>query len=219
MISKKAWSLVVLVLGVVPAVVLCALNGFFPALRDVSDPLGRPSALSLELIDSAGQFDSLSALLLPKHAQLATDIQTLTPLADDLEGLTTKAGELSGLAKTVNASTSSVGATAQPLPDLVASVTARADQASPTVAGLSTAVGSVTTQLEGIHQGLTTVGGSLGELGPKASAIAATLSVIREEAAHVQEFGPLLAVIGPPVNDLNLPPLGVAPTPASAPPA
>lgn len=219
MIPKKTWSLVVLVLGVVPAVVLCALNGFFPALRDVSDPLGRPSALSLELIDSAGQFDSLSALLLPKHAQLATDIQTLTPLADDLEGLTTRAGELSGLAKTVNASTSAVGSTAQPLPDLVASVTNRADQASPTVAGLSTAVGSVTTQLEGIHQGLTTVGGSLGELGPKASAIAATLSVIREEAAHVQEFGPLLAVIGPPVNDLNLPPLGVAPTPTSAPPA
>ncbi|OUS81344.1 hypothetical protein JWS13_12625 [Rhodococcus pseudokoreensis] len=219
MISKKAWSLVVLVLGVVPAVVLCALNGFFPSLRDVSDPLGRPSALSLELIDSAGQFDSLSALLLPKHAQLATDIQTLTPLANDLEGLTTKAGELSGLAKTVNASTSSVGATALPLPDLVASVTSRADQASPTVAGLSTAVGSVTTQLEGINQGLTTVGGSLGELGPKASAIATTLSVIREEAAHVQEFGPLLAVVGPPVNELNLPPLGVAPAPASTPPA
>ncbi|UZG60289.1 hypothetical protein [Rhodococcus opacus] len=212
MVTKKAWFGVVLALGVAPTVLLCAVNGFVPGVDDVIDPLGRPSQLSLEVIDSAGQFDTLTAILVPKHAQLASDIQALNPLATDLEGLTDKAGELSGQTKTLNASTGGVSTIAAPLPDLVANVTGRANQASPTVAGLSTAVGSVTTQLEAIYQGLTTIEGSLGALGPKATAIAATLSNIEEEARHVQEFGPLLAVIGPPVNSLNLPPIGVAPT-------
>ncbi|MEN0134916.1 MAG: hypothetical protein AAGC80_07195 [Rhodococcus sp. (in: high G+C Gram-positive bacteria)] len=209
MITKKAWLGVVLGLGVAPAVLLGAVNGFLPGIDDVLDPLGRPSQLSLEVIDSADQFDTLTGILVPKHAQLAGDIQTLGPLATDLEGLTDKAGELTGQAKTLNSSTGDVSAIAGPLPDLVANVTGRANQASPTVAGLSTAVGSVTTQLEAINTGLTTIEGTLGALGPKATAIAATLANVEEEARHVQEMGPLLAVIGPPVNSLNLPPLGV----------
>ncbi|MFC9840785.1 hypothetical protein ACFVKB_44585 [Rhodococcus sp. NPDC127530] len=213
MITKKAWLGVVLGLGLAPAVLLCAVNGFLPGLDDVVDPLGRPSQLSLEVIDSAGQFDTLTSILVPKHARLASDIQALDPLAHDLEGLTTKAGELTGQAKTLNASTGTVSTIASPLPDLVANVTDRANQASPTVAGLSTAVGSVTTQLEAINQGLTTIEGTLGTLGPKATAIAATLANVEEEARHIQELGPLLAVVGPPVNSLNLPPLGVATTP------
>lgn len=213
MVTKKAWLGVVLGFGVAPAVLLCAVNGFVPGLDDLVDPLGRPSQLSLEVIDSADQFDTLTAILVPKHAQLAGDIQALGPLADDLEGLTDKAGELSGQAKTLNSSTRDVSVIAGPLPDLVANVTGRADQASPTVAGLSTAVGSVTTQLEAINTGLTTIEGTLGALGPKASAIAATLSNVEEEARHVQAFGPLLAVVGPPVNSLGLPPLGVATAP------
>ncbi|PBC35065.1 hypothetical protein CJ179_49855 [Rhodococcus sp. ACS1] len=213
MITKKAWLGVVLGLGLAPAVLLCAVNGFLPGLDDVVDPLGRPSQLSLEVIDSAGQFDTLTGILVPKHAQLAGDIQALDPLAHDLEGLTTKAGELTGQAKTLNSSTGDVSAIAGPLPGLVANVTDRANQASPTVAGLSTAVGSVTTQLAAINTGLTTIEGTLGTLGPKATAIAATLANVEEEARHVQELGPLLAVVGPPVNSLNLPPLGVATTP------
>lgn len=208
MITKKAWTALVLVLGVGSAVVLCALNGFFPALRDVSDPLGRPSKLSNEVIHSAGQFDTLTAVLVPKHAELASSIQTLRPLSVDLEALTDKAGVLSGQAVTLNESTRSVASIAAPLPDLVARVTVRSNTASPTVAGLSTAVGSVTTQLELILPGLTTVQGTLAALGPKASGIAATLANVQEAAAHVREFGPLLAVIGPPVNSLNIPKLG-----------
>ncbi|MBH5143450.1 hypothetical protein G8767_27395 [Rhodococcus sp. IC4_135] len=214
MISKKQWVAVVLAVGVGPALVLCVLNGFVPGLDDVSDPLGRPSTLSQELITSAGQLDELTSIFVPKHAQLSADIQALTPLADDLEGLTAKAAELPGQSVTVNSSTQNVSAIAGPLPDLVAMVTGRTDQAGPTVAGLATAVGSVTTQLESINTNLSTVQGTLGELGPRGSAIAATLANIEEESRHVQEFGPLLAVIGPPVNSLNLPPLGVtAPTP------
>jgi hypothetical protein len=214
MISKKRWIAVVLVLGIGPALALCLLNGFVPGPDDVSDPLGRPSALSQELITSAGQLEELASIFVPKHAQLAVDIQALTPLANDLEGLTNKAGELPGQTTSVNSSTKDVSTIAAPLPDLLATVTGRANEASPTVAGLATAVGSVTTQLESIEQNLTTIQGTLSELGPRGSAIAATLANIEEEARHVQEFGPLLAVIGPPVNALNLPPLGVpAPTP------
>ncbi len=213
MITKKTFTASVLLLGVVPAVALCILNGFFPAFRDVKDPLGRPSTLSQGLIDSADQLDTLTAVLVPKHAQLADGIQALVPLSNDLERLTNKAGELSGQSVTLISSTRNVSSIAAPLPDLVQSVTVRANEASPTVAGLSTAVGSVTAELEGIQQGLTTIQGTLGTLGPKASGIAATLATIQEEAAHVSEFGPLLAVIGPPVNSLNLPPLGFSAPP------
>ena len=38
--------------------------------------------------------------------------------------------------------------------------------------------------------------------------IASTLATIQEEAAHVREFGPLLAVVGPPFNSLGIPSLG-----------
>ncbi|EKT76431.1 hypothetical protein WSS_A42790, partial [Rhodococcus opacus M213] len=77
-------------------------------------------------------FDTLTSILVPKHAQLSSDIQALNPLANDLEGLTDKAGELAGQAKTLNASTGDVSTIAAPLPDLVANVTGRANQASPT---------------------------------------------------------------------------------------
>lgn len=209
MATTKQFVGVVVVLAVIPAVVLCAVNGFVPGLNDVRDPLGRPAALSQELITSAGQLDELSAIFVPKHAQLSTDIQALTPLADDLEKLTVKAGELPGQSASMNASTRQVSIIAATLPDLVATVTDRADQAAPAVAGLTTAIGSVTSQLEAINTNLTTVQGTLGELGPRGATLASTLANIEEEARHVQEFGPLLTVIGPPVNALNLPPLGL----------
>lgn len=209
MVTTKTWTAIVVVLGLGIAVILCLINGFFPATRDISDPLGRPSKLSSELIHSAGQFDTLTGILVPKHDQLSGDIQTLGPLADNLAQLTDRAGELSGSASTVNGSTSSVSSIAGPLPDLIASVTGRANQAAPTVGGLTTAVGSVAGELDAMHGGLTTIQSSLAQLGPKASSIAQTLAVVQEEAAHVREFGPLLAVIGPPVNSLGIPALGV----------
>lgn len=209
MVTTKSWTAIVVIVGLGIAVILCLVNGFFPAARDISDPLGRPSKLSTELIGSAGQFDTITGTLVPKHEQLSGDIQTLGPLADNLGTLTDKAGELTGSASTVNGSTSSVNSIAFPLPDLIASVTGRANEAAPTVGGLSTAVDSVAGELNDMHGGLTTIQSSLAQLGPKASAIAATLAVVQEEAAHVKPLGPLLAVIGPPVNDLNLPALGV----------
>ncbi|QQM52983.1 hypothetical protein [Rhodococcus pyridinivorans] len=214
MITAKQFVGVVLGVGALPAVALCVTNGFLPTMTDLQDPLGRPAALSQELIVSAGQLDKLASVFVPKHAQLAVDIQALVPLADDLEVLTDTAARLPDGALAVNESTRQVGTIAKPLPELVANVTGRADQAAPTVAGLATAVSSVTTELEAIDINLVSVQGALGELGPRARTIASTLSNIEEEARHVQVFGPLLAVIGPPVNALNLPPLGVPTPPA-----
>ena len=208
-VTAKSWTSIALLIGGGSAVVLCVINGFIPGLRDISDPLGRPSSLSAELINSAGQFDTLTSVLVPKHEQLAGDIQTLRPLADNLESLTDRAGALTGSAQTLNASTANVNDIALPLPSLITDVIGRANTATPTVAGLSTAVRSVAGELQNMQQGLGTIETSLGALGPKASDIAATLAVVREEAAHVREFGPLLAIIGPPVNALNLPPLSI----------
>lgn len=209
MITKKDFLSIVLLYGVTPTVLLSVVNGFVPAPNDVSDPLGRPSALSNELIDSAGQFDILTAALLPKHAELASGAQVFVPLSNDLQQLAAKAGDLSGLAAGLDNSGSTVVTIAVPLPDLLNQIADRVDQVSPTVGALSTSVGSVTTQLRSVHHGLLTVQITLAALGPKAATLAATLANIQEEAAHVAEFGPLLALLGPLVNDLGLPPLGV----------
>ncbi|MBY8862001.1 hypothetical protein K7711_36380 [Nocardia sp. CA2R105] len=215
-ISKGAFASTVLVCGVAPAVVMCVVNGFLPEFRDVVDPLGRPSQLSNELIDSAGQFDTLTSILVPKHAQLAAGVQELTPLSNDLTALTDKAGELSGHAIGLNADTATDVGIAEPLPGLLAKVTQRSDQASPTVAALTDSVGSVATQLQNIDGGLVAITATLGEVGVKSGNISSTLANVKEEAEHVREFGPLLAVVGPPVNSLNLPrvPFDAPPLPA-----
>lgn len=208
MVSKRAFTSVVLAVGAAPALILCGVNGFFPAFRDISDPLGRPSLFASQIIGSAEQLDDLTAELEPKHARLASDIQALRPLSNDLGVLAGRSIELSPLAVTLSGSASNVSRIAAPLPNSVAGITARADEAGSTVAGLSTAVGSVSTELQEIHDGLTTIEGTIQALGPEASGIALTLAAIAEESAHVKEFGPLLAVIGPPVNSLGIPPLG-----------
>ncbi|WP_405168188.1 hypothetical protein OG203_43310 [Nocardia sp. NBC_01499] len=206
MITRRAFLLTVFLFGITPAVILSVVNGFLPTPRDVSDPLGRPSALSNELIDSAGQFDTLTTTLIPKHAQLASGAQAFVPLSSDLQQLTDKAGAFSGLAANLGKSTATVVSVAGPLPGLLNHVAGRVDQASSTVGALSTSVGSVGTQLDSVHHELLTVQVTLAALGPKAATLAATLATIQEEAAHVSEFGPLLAIIGPLVNGLAPPP-------------
>ncbi|QHE71367.1 hypothetical protein [Rhodococcus sp. WAY2] len=208
MVGSRTFAAVVLVLGVAPAIGLCAINGFFPTFRDISDPLGRPSALSVQIIDSAQRLDELTVELEPKHARLAADIQVLGPMSNDLAVLVGRSVELSPLSATLRDNASKVADISAPLPNVVTNVTARSDEAGATVDGLSTAVGSVATELQGIHDGLTTMQLTLLALGPKMSGIASTLATIQEEAAHVREFGPLLAVVGPPFNSLGIPSLG-----------
>ncbi|MFI6362121.1 hypothetical protein ACIBG0_05160 [Nocardia sp. NPDC050630] len=208
MVSKRTFTSVVLAAGAVPALSLCVVNGFLPSFRDVSDPLGRPSALSEQVIDSAQQLDTLTAGLEPKHARLAVDIQALGPLSSELGLLAGRSAELSPLATTLSGDAGKVARIAAPLPDAVAGVTGRAAEAGTAVDGLSTAVGSVTTELQGIHGALATIQSTLRALGPKGAGLASTLAAIQEEAAHVREFGPLLVVVGPPFNSLGIPPLG-----------
>lgn len=205
MISRKAWLGVVVVLGIIPALVLCVGYRFVPVFQDLSDPLGRPSNLSLGLVNSAQQFDIITGELVPKHKELSGSIQTLHPVARDLAKLTGEAGKLSDLAITLNTSTAGIARIAGGLPEKIDLLTGRATVASPVVSDLTGSIGGVTTELRSVSEELGTIQTSLSALGPKARGIAATLAHVEEEAAHVREFGPLLALLGPAVNGPKAP--------------
>jgi len=208
MTTKKTFGIVVVAGCLVPAVALCVVNGFVPAIRDVADPLGRPSQLSADVIGSAHQFDQITARLEPDHADLAHGIQAIFPLADDLEILSNQADGLPERAAGLTTSTTTVIDVAHPLPDLVTAINGRVQQTNPKVGELSTAVGALTEQLVGIRSGLETTRSTLAGIGPKTTQIASVLATIEAESAQVQVFGPVLGAIGPPVNQLNIPPLG-----------
>jgi hypothetical protein len=190
----------VVVLGGGTCVILSALNGFVPHTADLKDPLGRPSALSLQVIHSASQFDQITAVVLPHQDNLGQRIQVLRTVADDLDGIVGKAGGLPPTATTVNTDTTTVDGIAGQLPPLIARVTGRADQATPVAGSLTTAIGSVATQLQDIHGNLVTVQGDLAALGPRASDIVAILGQIQAESARIKALGPALGLLGSLVN-------------------
>ncbi|WP_262365861.1 hypothetical protein [Gordonia sp. OPL2] len=193
------------VLALVPILVLCVMNRFIPGVNDLKDPLGRPSDLSNDIIYSASQFDVITGELDPKHKDLSQSIQVLTLVAGDLRKLTDAAGRLSGLAISVNDSTTGVSGIAGGLPAKIQQLTQRSDTAGPTVLTLAGSIQAVTDQLETVNVNLKTVGSTLATLGPRADSIAAVLATIEEEAAHVAELGPLLALLGPAVNGPQTP--------------
>ncbi|MDF3281089.1 hypothetical protein [Gordonia sp. N1V] len=205
MVSTRVWLVTLGVIALVPILVLCVVNRFIPTGTDLKDPLGRPSDLSNQIIYSAYQFDVITARLDPKHQELSQSIQVLETVATDLAKLTDAAGRLTGLAGTVNESTSGVIGIAGGLPEKIQTITVRSDTAAPTVLTLAGAIQAVTNQLAAVNGGLQTVGSSLATLGPRAHSIAQTLSYIEEEAAHVRELGPLLALLGPAVNGPQTP--------------
>ncbi len=200
MASPKTAGAIVVVLGVVPAVLICVANSFLPGWTDLKDPLGRPATLSESLIDSADRLDTLTAQMVPKHEDLAGGIQTLAPLSANLTDLTNAAGTLPPSAVTVNTSTRAVADIAAPLPQLIAVVTGHSVDATSMVGELTTAVDGVTGELTNVDTEMASVQTSLAALGPQASGISATLSNIEEEASRVGPLGPVLAVLGPLVN-------------------
>jgi len=200
--TKKTWGLFVLVVGLGTAVLMSVVNSFAPGVEDVKDPLGRPSALSLEVIHSASEFDRLSAGLTPKHRDLAGRVQTLNTVATSLEGLVGEAGSLSGKAESVNAGTVSVRSSATPLPGLIRKVSGRAREATPVVNDLGSAVSSVTGQLESVNGGLTGIYGDLAALGPRATRIVQLLHQIEEESRRVRALGPLLSTLSGPLGSI-----------------
>ncbi|MFI6953394.1 hypothetical protein ACIBJI_07950 [Nocardia sp. NPDC050408] len=207
-IKGRALAGVFTLAGIAPAVVLCVANGFVPGWSDISDPLGRPSQLSQDVIHSADQLDQITARLVPKHSELSQRAQVLNSLSINLAGLTDAAGHLPGDASRLNATTTGLAGAATPLPGLVGKVNGRVQQAIPQVNALSGGVATLADRLDALNNSMSTVQSSLSGLGPKSSSIASTLATIEEESAHVREFGPLLAVVGPPVNELGIPPLG-----------
>ncbi|MEB3371354.1 hypothetical protein [Saccharopolyspora mangrovi] len=203
MITKKTWFASVAALGCGSCVAVAMLNGFVPGLRDIADPLGRPSQLSSEVIHSASELDRLTSELVPAHEDLGQRMQVLNVLAGNLDGLVGKTGELVPAAGGVNAETAAVGDIARPLPSMIDKVTGRARQAAPQVAELGTAVGSVTTQLENIGSGLTTIQGDLQALGPRAKMISGTLGKIESESARLRPVAPVLSLLRPVTSSDN----------------
>lgn len=197
MITKKVWFGAVAAVGGGACIAVAALNGFVPGLEDVADPLGRPSELSLEVIHSASEFDRISAGLVPAHLDLGRRAQVLRTLSGDLDGLVGKAGELVPAAGKTNEGTAAVRDIARPLPLLIDRVTGRAREATPEVTNLGAAVGSVTNELENIHDGLGTVQGNLASLGPRAEIIMNVLEDVQEESSRLRPIGPLLPLIRP----------------------
>ncbi|WCT06039.1 hypothetical protein [Rhodococcus qingshengii] len=205
MASIRSWLAVVAVFGLVPAVSLCVLNGFVPQPRDLADPLGRPSALSNELITSAHQLDLITAELAPKHGELADTIGGLGPLSRSLTSLAGEAGALPGHAGAVNWSASNVVGISRPLPGLIDTVVASSRRANPMVGGLAGAIDGVSTELAAVDTQMVSVQTTLRALGPRADNLAATLATIEEEASRVRALGPLLSILGPAVNGAERP--------------
>ncbi|MCQ4079108.1 hypothetical protein NGB36_00365 [Streptomyces sp. RB6PN25] len=200
MLTKKVWFATVATLGGGACIVIGMLNRFVPHLQDLSDPLGRPSALSLQVIHSASQFDSITSVLVPKHHDLGQRIQVLHTVADDLDGLVNKAGGLVPSAQAVNGDTTTVQGVATPLPPLINKVTGRAQQATPQVNALGNAVSSVTTQLNAVDVNMTAIATDLGALGPRAQEIVAILQEIEAESERIRPVAPLLPVLSTVTN-------------------
>jgi hypothetical protein len=202
--TRKAWTGFVVLVGLGLAVLLCTTNSFAPGLTDLKDPLGRPSALSKEVIHSASEFDRITATLVPKHDDLSQRVTTLTLVSDNLGTLVGDAGGLSTSSTEVNDGTRRVRQVAKPLPPLIASVTSRAVEATPVVGRLGNAVGGVTIQLRAIEGGLGSIYTNLAQLGPRATTISGLLVQIQGDSERVRALGPLTSLIAQVLNSTNL---------------
>ncbi|MET8249567.1 hypothetical protein ABZV31_37520 [Streptomyces sp. NPDC005202] len=195
MVTKKAFTAFTLLFGGTIATVLVVSHSYVPRVPNLLDPLGRPSALAKNIIFSAGEFDRISAELVPKHTELRARIRVLLGVSNDLDALVDKADALAPLAVAANKGTSNVAGAAEPLPKLISGVTDRAREAGPVAVGLGGSVSSVTTQLEGIGSQLDSIHKNLSALGPTADAIAAELAKIEDESARLGPASPLLRLL------------------------
>lgn len=188
----KSWLTFVLVVGLGGAVLLSAANSFVPGVQDVKDPLGRPSALSKEVIHSASEFQRITGILVPKHDWLSQKIQKLGTVSDDLSTVVGQAGQLPGAAITVNGDTTTVSKVAVPLPGLIGHITSRAQEAGPVVNDLGASVDGVATQISAVNGQLGGALADLATLGPRARTIVGLLAQIQDESVKVKVAAPLL---------------------------
>jgi ABC-type transporter Mla subunit MlaD len=200
MIARRTWLVFVGVLGLGGALVFALIFRYVPVVNDVTDPLGRPSTLANSVIYSSSQFDEISGVLVPKHAELTSRIAVLDTVADSLDGVVDEAGDLTPLAVQVNNGTDQVVGVAVPLPNLVGQITDRSKQATGAVGDLHGTIVDLTGGLQRVGDRLGTIHGTLGQLGPKADNITAVLAQIDDESKRIAPLGPVLGALGKTTN-------------------
>lgn len=193
MLTKTVWLVAALAAGGAVAVFLAADHSFVPGVEDVKDPLGRPPALSEEVIFSASEFDRISGILVPKHADLAERIAVLNDVSSELATVTDRASRLPGFAASVNDKTGEVVAVSQPLPGLIRGVADQSDEGIAAVGRLDSSVAGVTTELEEVLAAQESIHEDLQALGPTAAAIAEELADIEESSKRLKPVAPVLS--------------------------
>jgi ABC-type transporter Mla subunit MlaD len=189
------WWLVVVMLGGGSSVVLCVVFHFVPSAMDLRDPLGRPVILADSIVHSAGEFDRLSQVLLPKQAVLTRRIGVLGTVADSLGGVVDTSDALSPLVVTINDNTRQVIGNGAPLPALVSHITARAQQAGGVAEDLGRTVTSLNGGFVALHDRLQTLSDSLNSLGLKADRISTQLTRIEKESQRIRPLSPALRAL------------------------
>ncbi len=195
MMTKKLWLLTVLFVGGTMSTGVAVSNRFVPSMEDVADPLGRPSALALELIHSSSELERITGILVPKHADLRGRIGVLNGVSDDLDAVAGSADSLDDLTMSANSGAARVGAVSIPLPGLIGNVTARSTQAVSAVDRLHGAAGSISAQLEQVVAQEQAIYRSLQQLGPRARSIAAVLANIEQDTSRLKTAGPVLRLL------------------------
>lgn len=195
MVRRSVWWTLVLVAGLGGAVALALAFRFVPVVDDVVDPLGRPSALADSVVFSAGEFDRISGVLVPKHRELTERLDVLRTVADSLDRVVDTAGGLPPLAAAANDGTGHVVAVARPLPDLVGQITGRAKEATGAASDLRETVVDLTGGLQRVGDGLGTIHTTLQTLGPRGRDIAEVLARIEQESGRIAPLGPVLGAV------------------------
>jgi ABC-type transporter Mla subunit MlaD len=194
-ISARSWWLVVAILGGGASLLLAVVFRYVPSTADLLDPLGRPATLTKSIVSSSAGLDQVTAVLVPKQAELTHRISVLTALAGSLDEVVDHAGELTPLAGDANRGIAHVVHVARPLPALITRITAHANEAT----GVAHDLGGTVTSL---NRGLSTVGDrlvslhtSLGPLTPRADAIAEVLAQIERESQRIAPVSPVLGLL------------------------
>jgi len=192
MLSRGRWWLLVAALGGGLSIATALMHGFVPTGADLADPLGRPARVADSVIHSTAEIDRLSEVILANHTTIAGQAATVIDIAGNLDGLADQAALLGPLSHAARSGTSDVVVAATPLPDLLARITGRSQQATAVAGRLGTSVEDVTDRLRHIGSGITDINHHLGPLAPKAADIAGVLGRIERETAPLRPLGPVL---------------------------
>jgi hypothetical protein len=194
-ITARSWWLVVAVLGGGASVLLAVAFRYVPSTADLLDPLGRPATLNDSIISSSAGLDQVTAVLVPKQAELTRRIGVLTTVAGSLDAVVDQAGTLSPLAGDANQKVGHVIDVARPLPGLIARITVHANEATGVAHDLHHTVTALDMGLARVGERLVSLHASVGLLGPRADAIVEVLARIERESQRIAPVSPVLDLI------------------------